>query len=141
DPFLRETSSAEAPWLVVPGADARFRALTIGRHLLAAISTRLSEKPVPVKRASDKAQLLPASGDRLNVLRTLELDQPMTTGEYKSELEKWQGHLNLASRDPRFKSMSVVAVFEGNDGAGKGGAIRRVTGALDSRCYSNVSVA
>ena len=76
---------------------------------------------------------LPASTDKLNVLTALELDQKMTKEEYQQELEKWQGRLNLASRDPRFKSMSLVAVFEGNDGAGKGGAIRRVTQALDAR--------
>jgi len=35
----------------------------------------------------------------------------------------------------------VVAVFEGNDGAGKGGAIRRVTRALDARYYENIPVA
>ena len=32
-------------------------------------------------------------------------------------------------------------VFEGNDAAGKGGAIRRVTGALDARSYHSVPVA
>ncbi|MND09071.1 Polyphosphate kinase 2 [compost metagenome] len=32
-------------------------------------------------------------------------------------------------------------MFEGNDAAGKGGAIRRVTSALDARAYTNVSVA
>ena len=35
----------------------------------------------------------------------------------------------------------MVAVFEGNDGAGKGGAIRRVTQALDARWYENIPVA
>jgi polyphosphate kinase 2 (PPK2 family) len=39
------------------------------------------------------------------------------------------------------RSVSVVAVFEGNDAAGKGGAIRRLTGALDARYYRNVPVA
>jgi len=34
-----------------------------------------------------------------------------------------------------------VAVFEGNDAAGKGGAIRRVTSALDARQYQTVPVA
>jgi polyphosphate kinase 2 (PPK2 family) len=56
------------------------------------------------------------------VLSALQLDQPLGKRAYARELEKWQGRLNLASRDPRFKSLSVVAVFEGNDGAGKGGA-------------------
>jgi polyphosphate kinase 2 (PPK2 family) len=37
--------------------------------------------------------------------------------------------------------MSVVGVFEGNDAAGKGGALRRVTSALDARSYFNVPVA
>ena len=37
--------------------------------------------------------------------------------------------------------MSVVVVFEGNDAAGKGGCIRRLTGALDARLYKVVPVA
>jgi polyphosphate kinase 2 (PPK2 family) len=65
----------------------------------------------------------------------------MTKEGYVKELAKWQGRLAMASRDPRFKSLSVVAAFEGNDAAGKGGAIRRVTAALDARLYSNIPVA
>lgn len=139
DPFLRETSTGEAPWIVVPGVEPRFRALTVGRHLLAAMRDRLDEKPL--KRLPDKTPPLPAPADRLNVLSALELDRSTSKAEYEKELERWQGRLNQASRDPRFKSISVVGVFEGNDGAGKGGAIRRVTGALDARSYHNVSVA
>ncbi len=139
DPFLRATSSTEAPWTVVPGVNAGFRALTVGRDLLAAMHSRLDEKPH--KKTSNKIPDLGGPTDRLNVLRTLDLDRRMSKTAFKSELERWQGRLNLASRDPRFNSLSVVAVFEGNDGAGKGGAIRRVTGALDSRRYSNVPVA
>jgi polyphosphate:AMP phosphotransferase len=139
DPFLRQTSTGEAPWIVVPGADAHYRALAVGRHLLAAIRERLAEKPA--KRMPDKTPPLPTPSDGLDVLSALQLDQPMTKAAYQKELEKWQGRLNLASRDPRFKSLSVVAVFEGNDGAGKGGAIRRVTGALDARYYESLPVA
>ena len=139
DPFLRKTSTAEAPWVVVPGANARYRALTVGRHLLASMRERLDEKPA--KRSEDRIPPMPAPADRLNVLRALELDQPVTKAEYRKELDKWQGRLAVASRDPRFKRLSVVAVFEGNDAAGKGGAIRRVTGALDSRFYTNIPVA
>ena len=138
EPFLRRTSSSEAPWIVIPGADARYRALTFGRHLLAAVRERLDDKPV--KRLPDRTPPL-APVDNLNVLRALELDQPITKAQYRKQLEKWQGRLNVASRDPRFRSLSVVAVFEGNDAAGKGGALRRVTQALDARSYRNVSVA
>ena len=139
DPFLRETSTGEAPWIVVPGADARYRTLTVTRHLLAAMRDRIDAKAprVPV----DKTPPLLAPGDRVNVVSALALDQPMTRRRYEKELESWQGRLNQASRDPRFRAISVVGVFEGNDGAGKGGAIRRVTGALDARSYHNIPVA
>lgn len=142
EPFLRQTSTAQAPWVVVPAAAARYRALTVGRHLLAALRARLDEAPAALApTVPTETPALPAPGSRVNVLRTLQLNQPLTKAVYERELEKWQGRLNLASRDPRFRSLSVVAVFEGNDGAGKGGAIRRVTSALDARCYRTVPIA
>ena len=139
EPFLRKTSTGEAPWIVVSGVDPRYRALTVGRHLLDALTDRLTERPAT--RLPDRTPPLPAPVDGLNVLRALELDQPLSKKDYDRELERWQGRLNLLSRDPRFREISVVAVFEGNDAAGKGGAIRRVTGALDARRYRTVPVA
>jgi AMP-polyphosphate phosphotransferase len=38
------------------------------------------------------------------------------------------------------KRVAVVALFEGNDAAGKGGALRRVTSALDARLYDTIPV-
>jgi polyphosphate:AMP phosphotransferase len=139
EPFLRRTSTGEAPWILVPGADERYRSLAFGKHLLAAMRERLDQKPV--KRLPDKTPPLLASPDSLNVLRALKLDQPIRKPEYRKQLEKLQGRLNELSRDPRFRRISVVAAFEGNDAAGKGGAIRRVTSALDARAYHTVPVA
>lgn len=139
EPFLRKTSTGEAPWIVVPGADPRYRALTVGRHLLAAMRERLGEKSAG--RLLEKGPPLLPTADHLNVLRALRLDLPLTKSGYEKQLETWQGRLNLLSRHPRFWEISVVTVFEGNDAAGKGGAIRRVTGALDARAYYNIPVA
>lgn len=138
-PFLRQTSTGEAPWMVVPGADPHYRSLVVGRHLLAALRERLDERP-PQRPRDRNPPLLPAA-DKLNVLRALTLYQPLERDAYRKQLEKWQGRLNLLSRHPRFRELSLVAVFEGNDAGGKGGAIRRVTQALDARSYHNVSVA
>src|SRR5947207_5563689 len=129
--FLRRTSTPEAPWTVIPGFDARYRALTFGRQLLAAIGARLAGKthrrpaPLPVPR------IPPA--DNLNVIRALHLSQPMSKSAYRDELESWQGRLTALSQKKAVKKISVVALFEGNDAAGKGGAIRRITSALDAR--------
>jgi polyphosphate kinase 2 (PPK2 family) len=44
-------------------------------------------------------------------------------------------------RDKRMRKHALMAVFEGNDAAGKGGAIRRVAEALDPRQYRIVPIA
>jgi polyphosphate:AMP phosphotransferase len=137
--YLRRTSTGEAPWIVVSGADAHYRSLTVGQTLLAALKERLEENN-GAPAAEHAAPLLP-SVDKLNVIRALHLDQKMDKDDYEAQLAKWQGRLAVLSRDERLKKISVVAVFEGNDAAGKGGAIRRVTQALDARMYRGVSIA
>jgi polyphosphate:AMP phosphotransferase len=137
--FLRRTSTAEAPWVVVPGGDRRFRAVTFGRHFGSALRERLDakeKKPLP-----GRVLPLPPPADGLNVIRALKLKQPMSKSAYSDELEKTQARLNLLSREPKFGSIAAVAVFEGEDAAGKGGAIRRVTAALDARLYRTVPIA
>ncbi len=137
--YVRSTSTGEAPWYVVNGLDARYRSLTVGKTLLQAMRMRLDDKKPHLSREKPPP-LLPTIDGR-NVLRSLKVDQPMSEEKYEKELERWQGHLNLLSRDPRQRQMSVVAVFEGNDAAGKGGAIRRVTGAIDARFVRPIPVA
>jgi len=137
--FVRRTSTAEAPWIVIPGADDRYRALTFGRHLLAAMRERLDEKAV--KRLPDRQPPLLRPADNLNVLRALTLDQPLAKAAYRKRYKELRSRLGTLTRDPRFKSISAVLVFEGNDAAGKGGAIRRITAALDARYYRTVPVA
>jgi polyphosphate:AMP phosphotransferase len=139
EPFLRRTSTGEAPWIVVPGADARHRSLTFGRHLLSAMRERLDDKPPT--HAPDRNPPLLRAASGVNVIRNLELSQPMAEDEYDEKRDKWQARLNELSRHPKMRDISVVAVFEGNDAAGKGGAIRRMTQALDARRYESISVA
>ncbi|MFZ5723661.1 MAG: polyphosphate:AMP phosphotransferase [Pseudomonadota bacterium] len=136
---LRETSTGEAPWLVIEGTDHRYRSLTAGRLLLAALRDRLAAKepPAPVRAAP----LPKAAIDGRNVLVALDYRLKIPKKKYEQQLEKWQGELNLLSRHPKFRKHSVVCVFEGHDAAGKGGAIRRITQALDARHYTIVPVA
>jgi polyphosphate:AMP phosphotransferase len=137
--FVRRTSTAEAPWIVIPGGEDRCRALTFGRHLLAAMRERLDDKPV--RRLPDRQPPLARAVDNLNVLRALQLDQPIGKAAYREEFRKLRSRLSALSRDKRFKKTSAVLVFEGNDAAGKGGAIRRLTSVLDARYYRTVPVA
>ena len=137
---LRATSTDVAPWIVVEGANARYRNLTVGKLLLEALRKRLEQKK-PSKAAVAAAALQPRV-DNLNILRSLDMSSTLTKPAYKSELEKYQGRLNLLMRNPKFKKkFSLIVAYEGADAGGKGGNIRRVTAALDARHYKIISVA
>ncbi|WP_341645678.1 polyphosphate:AMP phosphotransferase [Thauera sp. SDU_THAU2] len=137
---LRQTSTGNAPWMIVDGSDPRFRALFVGRTLLAALQKRLEA----ARRKHAPRQLappLPPLIDRRNLLDSLVLRREMGKKEYEEALESLQGRLALLTREAAFRSRHALAlVFEGVDAAGKGGAIRRVTAALDIRQYSVVPV-
>jgi polyphosphate:AMP phosphotransferase len=137
---LRDTSTGEAPWLIVDGSDEHYRALLAGRTLLEAIGGRLeAARGNWVPRQS--APPLPPALDRRNLLGALVLRQPLGKDDYERELARWQGRLARLTRRDAFGRRSLVLVFEGADAAGKGGAIRRVTAALDARQYEVIPVA
>jgi len=137
--MLRVTSTADAPWLIVEGSDARYRTLTIGKTVLQALRQRLDAPELPPP--AEPFPPVTTATDGVTLLQRLDLSHKVAKNDYAAELEKWQGKLNLLSRHPKFKKISVVLVFEGNDAAGKGGAIRRVTQALDSRNYRVIPIA
>ncbi len=135
---LHHTSTEYAPWYVVEGSDERYRTLTVARTILDAVRKRL----VPNKTRLEIIEPAPLPvTDNLDLLKALDLNLKLGKNEYKRQLEKYSGRLNLLTRDPRFRNKSAVIVFEGNDAAGKGGAIRRVTGSLDARIYRIVPIA
>ena len=135
---LLRTSTGNAPWTVVEGADARYRNLTVGRTILDELKTRLAGEAPPPKAAPPVKR--PVDGK--NVLAALDLrKKKISERHYDNQLEDLQGRLNLATRHARFNKIASVIVFEGSDAAGKGGAIRRITGALDARRYRVVPIA
>ena len=137
--YLRQTSMGEAPWTVIEGEDARYRSLTVGKLLLASLRERLDREAST--QPADKAASLLTAIDGRNLLSSLDLSKSLPKRNYDSQLEKWQGRLSLLSRDPKFKRLSATIIFEGSDAAGKGSAIRRITGALDARQYQGIPIA
>ncbi len=137
---LRQTSTDNAPWLVVSGADRRYRELAVGRALLDSVERALArpaETPAP-----PPVPHTPPAVDGRGMLDTLELTKTIDKDDYEKKLEELQGRLNLLTRRKKWKKKrSLVIVFEGQDAAGKGGAIRRVSAGLDARSYHVVPIA
>lgn len=61
---------------------------------------------------------------------------PMGDEEYKKRLKEEQKRLYRLELEMYRKRIPLIALFEGWDAAGKGGAIKRVAQALDARAYT-----
>ena len=148
---IRRTSTDHAPWHIVEGADERYRALTIGTILRDAIRASLARtqahRDAPRRRTSrstrgsDAARTIDRIDREFNVLDNLDLDQRLGGARFDAVVAQQQGRLNLLQRRARQQGVSTIVVIEGWDAAGKGGAIRRVTGALDARDYEVIPIA
>ncbi|HWN69665.1 MAG TPA: polyphosphate:AMP phosphotransferase, partial [Haliangium sp.] len=147
---LRQTSTGEAPWTVLAGGDARYRNLTCARHVAGRIAEHLARRG---QRASQPAGATPggAAGGpasapvlvhkTVSILDQLDLGATLDKETYDRKLAKWQARLNELGRRAQKQQVAAIAVFEGWDAAGKGGAIRRITRALDARYYRIIPIA
>jgi polyphosphate:AMP phosphotransferase len=143
--FLRLTDTAWAPWIVVEGTDEKYRSLRIGQVVEAALSARNVQTGALARSQAHAGPpvtpFLRLVTDGRNVLSALNLELRLSDKDYAKELANLQGRLSVLARNPRFKKRSLVIAFEGADAAGKGGAIRRISAALDARQFQIVPVA
>ena len=163
---IMRTSTGTAPWTIVEGVDPHYRSLTVGgiirdevsRHIEEIGKQALLRKEMAAGHKLLKAEDLQsvagtgaAEADdpavdigplqRATVLSHLDMSQYLSKSDYKKQLKKCQARLNLLHRKALKKKMSTILLFEGPDAAGKGGAIRRITAALDARHYQVIPIA
>jgi len=134
---VRATDRGHAPWHIIDATDRQYRELMAGRILLKAVRERLAH---PHRRRGARA-LEPRAGRFVTVLNKVDLKARVDEARYQEKLEKYQSRLNKLTWQAREKKVSTIAMFEGWDAAGKGGAIRRVTAAMDARLFRVIPVA
>lgn len=128
----RATHRPGAPWQVIEAADPRTRNVAVATSLLARFQAHLRthSRARESAKAPRVVSLRPVG---LRRLQALPLDQHLSETSYLAKRDKWLGRLNRAVRAAAEQARSIVWVFEGWDAAGKGGAIRRLTSAIDAR--------
>ena len=158
---IMRTSTGTAPWTIVEGVDPNYRSLTVGGIIRDEINRHLEDMRkktvlLEVQRKSDALEeeqaaastgdgddvaglVVPLSG--ATVLSSLDMSLHLTKPDYKKQLKECQARLNQLHRKALKRKLSTILLFEGPDAAGKGGAIRRVTAALDARHYQVIPIA
>ncbi|EIJ42882.1 polyphosphate:AMP phosphotransferase [Beggiatoa alba B18LD] len=156
---IRHTDSGAAPWTLVEATDERYRNITVARTILETLQKFINyqekSKQADSLNALQSAEQLRIDDDQiapsntlvaqfntpLTILDRVDLNQSISGKKYNEELSHYQGKLHRLSWLANHEKLSTVIVFEGWDAAGKGGAIRRLTQALDARLYRVISTA
>jgi polyphosphate:AMP phosphotransferase len=137
--IIMRTSTGNAPWTIVEGMDSRYRSLKVATQLLEEVERRLGE-PAPgaangAPIANHRAQERPMRIAERTILSGVELSHSLEKRAYGEEQDQLHARLNPLHRLAYESKVSTILVFEGWDAGGKGGAIRRITRALDARTY------
>jgi len=136
--ILRKTASDTAPWALIESTDRRHRSVTVAESMLRALESRLAHPPAPAEASAAAAGVVTTAA---SVLDSVDLSARIERPDYKRELEDLQQRLGTLSVQAREAGMSSVLVFEGWDASGKGGAIRRLTSAMDVQDYRVIPIA
>ena len=149
DRAIRRTSTDQSPWHIVEGEDNEYRTIVVATAIRDAIRRGLDRarnsqhrsRVAPKNRPNRPISVIERVEQQFNVLDALDLSQRLSDKEFKIELAEQQSRINLLQREARSRGVSTIVVFEGWDASGKGGAIRRVTRALDAPDYHVIPVA
>lgn len=139
DKLLDLTSWPEAPWHIVDASNEKARGEAVAMAVLDAFEAKKKqlanapkpEKPLEVKSLGESAPRLASAPTHVVLAKDA----------YDKRLPELHHRLGELQRKKQMAERGLVAVFEGPDASGKGGAIRRVTRGLDARFYRVVPIA
>ena len=130
DEYIDATNQFVAPWYFVDSSSKKWAELQVLRFLNQGIATALMNQSLAVPILQNTLPL-----KKMPKLADIPLNKEISDEDYKKQLDELQDEL----RDLHYKiyrrKIPVIIAYEGWDAAGKGGNIKRITGALDPRGY------
>ncbi|MGM9582445.1 MAG: polyphosphate:AMP phosphotransferase [Phascolarctobacterium sp.] len=127
--MLEATDKVNAPWHLIAADDRRSAEIEIITSIVDTV-----EKAISTPVAAPAAVIRPNT--KYDVLGKINATQELSKEDYKKELDKYQKRLKQLQIEMFKAQIPTVICFEGWDAAGKGGAIRRLTAALDPLGFS-----
>ena len=129
-----DSDRPNAHWYLIAGDDTRFAEVSIFDVIVQRLELALAEAEARRQKAGQ--QLVLPRTEIYDVLSKVDLSKEIAKAEYKDKLDKYQSKLSILQYEMYKKGIPSVFGFEGWDAGGKGGAIRRLTAALDPLGYS-----
>ncbi len=129
--IILETSMGFAPWFVIPSQDPEYRDVALGQTVARSMMLKLEDG----EPKSVAAPPVVGGLKRETAVDAIDLTETLEKADYEEQRDRYQSTLSELSDRKSMSKTGVVLVFQGNDAAGKGGAIRRVIRPLDPRIY------
>ena len=130
--------NADTPWNLIDGADTKKRSLVVAKIIIEEIKAKLDNiHHGSQKRKTSNERLCP----KTTYFKDVDLTQKLEKADYKHKLKSLQAEISKLQQIANRNKISSIIVMEGWDAAGKGGAIRRLARALDSRQYEVTPIA
>ena len=131
DRYMKDTNMSTSPWYIIDAEDKKWAELQVMDTLVSSIEVALQNQRHSVPILQNVFPLV-----KMPKLKDVELEgKTIDEEEYQKELKKLQSRLGELHNRLYRKRVPVIITYEGWDAAGKGGNIKRVTGALDPRGY------
>ncbi len=130
DRYLDDTSTPSAPWYLIDSQSKKFAELQVLEILSMGIETAMHNDSLAVPLLQNTFPL-----KKMPRLKEIPLNKTISDKDYKEQLQSLQKKLGQLHYRLYRKRVPVIIVYEGWDAAGKGGNIKRITGALDPRGY------
>jgi AMP-polyphosphate phosphotransferase len=129
-----QTSTGSAPWTLVEGDCRRWAEIKVMTEVAANLTAALDRLQISVvpPPIPPQTHLEPTEPD---LLAKVDLTLKLSVEDYKQQLKHEQVTLRQLQLKIHKHHIPVLAIFEGWDAAGKGGAIKRLTDILDPRSY------
>lgn len=134
DEMLTRTDTEYAPWTIIEAHDERYAAVKILTTVVEAFEERYEKEQITQPRQIDGK--FGQNDLKESVLKKVDLSKRLDIETYEKKLDELQKKLTLLHSEIYAKRIPVVLAFEGWDAGGKGGAIKRLTRALDPRGYT-----
>ena len=139
DQIIQSSEKGRSPWILVNGKHRYTRQAAVATAIRDAMKQRLEDSPKQrglTEKAWDKKM-----EEKRGSLVKMDLSKSLDKKTYKSKLKKLQARLYQLQHQAQMSGISTVLVFEGQDAAGKGGAIRRLVQGLDAQQYQVIPIA
>ena len=131
DRYLKDTNMSTSPWYIVDAKNKKWAELQVLETLVSNIEVGLQNQMHSVPILQNVFPLV-----KMPKLQDVELEgKVIEEEEYQKELKELQKRLRELHNRVYRKRVPVIITYEGWDAAGKGGNIKRITGALDPRGF------